>query len=573
MIVALLMVVVMIGLSVCYVMKAIQERSLADQELRAAKSYYGSTAGTHLGLEMLNTIINTYLPASVSSTTAATVFSQMNTYASSSNPDSAGFLVAYARNGGTGAAAIFTKSGSGATAQAVYNSPSVAIDGGTYQYTLRLKPNGNPSITIDGLGNSNWTYPYFYAIQTTATHGNQTRKLSLNGRFTVSVRHDNFARYALFTNSQTTTSGTPVWFISSTNFSGPMFTNGQYNFAYNPSATFTDVVGQQQANAMFYNNGSPIALNASKNGNTDVPVFNKGFLRSQSFVSSATSTQESDMKTLVTGGKSYSSSGIYVPASATNVTLGGIYVKGDATVSLSVDASNRQVYTIVQGSNTRTITVDVAANKTLYKNGSTTTTYTGLPNGSNNTGTVVYVEGNLTSIAGTIQKATQATIASKNDLVVQGNITYSAYTPAVGTPGTNGYQPPSGKDPATGQDAGNLLGLISWQGNARIGTSAPNNVNIHATIMAPAGVFTVDNYDSSSARGTATILGGVISNNYGAFGQFNSSTGVIVSGYGRNFVYDDRMRYSTPPYYPTTNNYQATVTDLNAKKYWQQGGF
>ncbi len=107
-----------------------------------------------------------------------------------------------------------------------------------------------------------------------------------------------------------------------------------------------------------------------------------------------------------------------------------------------------------------------------------------------------------------------------------------------------------------------------------IGASAPNDVVVHSTLMAKQGIVTVDNYSTGAARGRATVLGGVISNNYGAFGTANFSTGAQLTGYGRNFVYDSRLETEmTPPYFPTMNTFIAFTNDINDKKFWQEGGF
>jgi hypothetical protein len=76
------------------------------------------------------------------------------------------------------------------------------------------------------------------------------------------------------------------------------------------------------------------------------------------------------------------------------------------------------------------------------------------------------------------------------------------------------------------------------------------------------GVVQVDNYGSGSPRGTATILGGVISSYYGAFGTFNSYG--HVSGYSRNFVYDQRLNGGiAPPFFPTTTIFMPATSNVN----------
>jgi hypothetical protein len=194
-------------------------------------------------------------------------------------------------------------------------------------------------------------------------------------------------------------------------------------------------------------------------------------------------------------------------------------------------------------------------------------TYGGLPNGIDRAGTILYVNGQISSLGGTVQEDTEITIASSNDMIITNNLRYSDYTPASGTPGTPGYVA------ASAEETTNLLGLISWSGNVRIATSAPDNIDIHGTVMAPEGIFSVDNYDNQSvgSRGVATLLGGAITDNYGVFGQFSNTTGATTAGYGRNFVYDNRMlQGKAPPYYPTLGSFTAVTNDVFSNYQWQE---
>lgn len=548
-IISILVVVVVLGLSTIFVARAVLEKTMMDKEVRNTKAAYASFASGNAGLNMLNTLINTNLLGTVNITNPSTVASQAANYVSTNN--ALGFLYNYTKSGST---YLFTNGASELT----YTSTSTTIDNGSYSYIIRVRAKGNP-VTVN---TTTWDFPYYYTIENTGRNGSQTNRSSAFGDFTVRVEKDDFARYALFTNSQTMSTGTAVWFTSATNFTGPLYTNGQYNFAYNPGPTFYGSVSQVNSKAKFYNNGNPVQLNANNNGTTDVPSFQAGFNRSANTVTMPSSSVESSMVTQATNGNTYSTNGVYVPHSGSTAT-GGIYVRGNASLTLSVDGSNRQVYSFVQGSTTTNITVDHSNNQTIVQSGGTTNTYSGKPDGVDNVGTIIYVNGTISSLGGTVSPNTQATIASHNDTVIQNNITYSNYTSASGTPGSPGYVAPS----ATGYT--NLLGLVSWVGKVRIGTSAPNNVNIHATVMAPAGSFEVDNYDTTAVRGTATVLGGVITDDYGPFGTFNSATGNFISGYGRNFVYDSRMmsEYS-PPYFPTMSTFIAYTNDINDKKFW-----
>jgi hypothetical protein len=65
------------------------------------------------------------------------------------------------------------------------------------------------------------------------------------------------------------------------------------------------------------------------------------------------------------------------------------------------------------------------------------------------------------------------------------------------------------------------------------------------------------------------MLGGTITDKYGAFGQMDQS-GNPIHGYGRNFVYDERMlQGKSPPYYPTLTTFIAFTNDISDKLVWQ----
>lgn len=549
---SLMVTVILVVLSSAFIFRAVTEKSASDRERKLTQSLYIAESGSNAALERLDTLINTYMLTTVNSTNPSTVSSKASTYYS--NADGIGFLNEFVKNAGVAQLTV-------ASGVATYSQSNVSAGGGTYGYTITITEKSDPvrvSSTI-------WDFSYNYRIQTSALKSSVGRNLKLSGDFTVRVQKDNFAKYALFTNAQTLPNGTNVWFTNRTTFAGPLHTNGRYNVAFNPSGVFDGAVTQADSYTRFYNNGSNVNLNNDHNGTLDVPTFNAGFTRGVSSITLSSSVAQTDMANQASGNTTISSNGIYVPNSSGALT-GGIYVRGDSSVSISVVSGNA-VYTVVQGSTTKTITVNRSANTTTVAGSSGSTTYNGLPDGVDNLGTLLYVQGNITSLGGTIQQDTELTISASSDVVIQNNLVYSNYTPASGTPGTAGYVAPD----ATGTN--NLLGIVSWGGNVRVGSSAPSNVNIHASILARNGYFQVDNYDSGSPRGDATVLGGVISDYYGAFGTFNSSTGAPVSGYGRNFVYDTRMEdHEAPPYFPTLNTFIAFTNDITDKIAWQEGG-
>lgn len=412
----------------------------------------------------------------------------------------------------------------------------------TYSFSL-----ASYTTTISGIA-TRVSYTYVYTITSRGYKVNYNPNLSLTitttGKVEGLVYMENFARFALFTNNQTMTDGTRVWFTSRTIFRGPVHTNGEFAFAYTP--TFTDQVSSSSSTALFYNNGNNRRLNANSNPPNDNPIFQGGFIRGAPQINLPPST---DTQLSASLGGTYTGTfpnenqrnryirgmlglevnnnpppnGIYTQ---TILNSGGIYVQGNATVQFGVDSQNRAVYTITQGSNTYVFTIDDTENKTYIKIGANTIEINGTPNG------VIYVNGQVTSVSGTIQKDKKITLCATNDIIITNHITYQ-------------------DDPRNNPSAVNILGILSESGNIRIGTSAPNDLNIHAILMAPQGVVQVDNYNQGSPRGDVFLVGGIISNNYGAFGTFNANG--LQTGYGRQFWYDYRMREGyAPPYFPTT---------------------
>ena len=304
------------------------------------------------------------------------------------------------------------------------------------------------------------------------------------------------------------------------------------------------------ATANFYNGGSPIQINGDRNGDRDVPTFGAGFERavpSISMPSTTTATRQGEAALGLPSGSGIPplSPGVHLGTSGGAMT-GGIYINGNAAMTMGA-GTNTATYTIVQGSTTTTVTVNYASRQTTVQDGSgAPTTYSGVPSG------MIYTDGILTSLSGTVQRDSQVTVAATGDVQITNNIMYQDYTagPAPSAEGT-----------------ANVLGILSWSGNVRIGATAPNDINVHATVMTPNGEFRVDNYSTGPSRGIATILGGVIENTYGAFGTFGSRN----TGYGRNFVYDTRMgRGMAPPFFPTIGRVISILSGLNDRPNWQQ---
>ena len=320
----------------------------------------------------------------------------------------------------------------------------------------------------------------------------------------------------------------------------------------NPGSAFTGEVTSVSGTARYYNGGSSVQVDGDQNGTVDVPTFGGGFERGVANIpmpSTTTADRQREAALGLSQGASTSGygAGVHLGTSGTGMT-GGIYVNGNATISMSA-GSHTATYTIKQGTTTTTVTVNHSSSQTSIKVGTgAATNYDGVPNG------MLFVDGQVTSLAGTVQQDSQFTVAASGDVKITDNIVYENHT--------------GGTSPSA-EGTTNLLGIMSWNGDVAIGTGAPNDISVHATVMTPNGEFRVTDHDSGSSRGTATILGGVIENTYGAFGTFSSSG--AQTGYGRNFVYDTRMgRGMAPPFFPTIGKATTALTGINDRPNWQQ---
>ena len=170
------------------------------------------------------------------------------------------------------------------------------------------------------------------------------------------------------------------------------------------------------------------------------------------------------------------------------------------------------------------------------------------PNHSSCSGTAC---NGLANVSGTLNG--QLTIATQDDIDITGNLVYHQY--------------PSGND---------VLGLVADNDVAVVhaaNADVQDDLTIDAAIMSLSHSFYVQNWSSggnaacSGAHPCAVpgvhslIINGVITQEYrGPVGTFNGSVSppVLVSGYNKNYTYDTRLKYLSPPYFlsPTQSAWQ-----------------
>jgi hypothetical protein len=418
-------------------------------------------------------------------------------------------------------------------------------------------PKFNASATIafadSDLTDTTQVYNYLCTVSATGRLGTLAqRSVQSQAILRVSASRGSFADYLLFTDIHLMPNNGQIWFTSSSSFDGRVHTNGEFRFSYKP--VFQDLATSVNNKAWFYNKGSPKELAASNNGTIDVPSFFNGFSRGvpnvdlppnaydqQSAALGLSPTGTPPTNATINGilgtgaGTGTPPNGIYVVKSGMTLT-GGLYVQGNLDQCLmTVDSLGRQVYTLKQGANTTIVKVSQALNATEVIDGSGTTIYTGVPR------EILYTHGQISDLRGpdrvsgvtppAIATHTKLLIASTDDIVLQRDITSQDFNAN-----------------------SSVLGIYSNGGKVRIGTGAPNDMNLDAFVMATGadGAFEVDNYSTGSPRGTFHLRGGSVTTYYGAFFTFTSS-GTLKTGFARDFHYD--RRGLIPPYFPTTDRF------------------
>lgn len=215
---------------------------------------------------------------------------------------------------------------------------------------------GGYTVTIDPADSNPTSYVKRYSI---SGQGNASAAAK---RITAVVQSAPFSRYGYFSNSETTTAGTRVWFITGDRLEGPVHTNGQFNIYGNP--VFLDEVTSSSSSINYMRGGPP----------ADNPRFGAGY---QLGVES-------------------------VPLPANLQPLRGVAASDGL---------------VLNGSSTVLLRSDGTMDVTNQQRGWTNRNMPLPPNG------VLYVEGGGLNISGTLNG--QLTAASDQDIMITNNIAYS----------------------------------------------------------------------------------------------------------------------------------------------------
>ncbi len=415
---------------------------------------------------------------------------------------------------------------------------AVAVDGGTYQATIY--PDAS-NLTV---------FLKKYQIVCTGTFKGATKKVELV------VQQASFGRYAYFTDKETSSiSGGAIWWRAGETVDGPVHSNNKdnsnFNINYNGSNApiFKDVV-TAAGNTINYTPSRPTTETTFRKIFSDG---SKGYKLSVPAIELPSTTEAQKNAAWGSSAGFPNTNGVYLRASVN----GGIYIRGDAAIQFTLDASGNQKILITQENNTTTITVLLGSSSTTLsgvKGTGSDGNISKLPDG------VIYCTGNITSLQGEIAdntynssgitKRSAYTIATDvnagKDITLTGSLYYHT-------------KPDKTKDASdTSNLAAGTMGLVAE--STIISTACPTNMRLDAVTLSggqntTSGSFYAQSYNSRSI-GTLSLLGGIIQKDRGPVGTFNSGTGQTTSGYVKNYVYDPRLAACPPPFFPTTGQYE-----------------
>lgn len=409
----------------------------------------------------------------------------------------------------------------------ILNSP---IELGPGSFTVTVVPD-----------NSNPTNPLkTYTLKSIGTVQGVTQSVD------VRMRSQSFGRYAYFSDQESANPmSSPIWFGQRDKIRGPFFTNNS-NYSYtnidntNPPRPIFDSSVEMNGDRINYMQSPPTTDSQYK------ALFSLG----RQAVKLAVDRIELPTSTSIQANAAWGSTtghptaqGVYVPNN------GGIYVVGNAGILLEAPSANLQVVKITQGSTTTEVRMNLLTNTTSVITSNGTSTRAGIGTG------LLFVTGDITSLKGKIADSTTGTNPVKSALTIAAD---AAAGKNITVTGDIKYTTPINPDIAPDTGANLIAGTLGLYANKiRVGTAAGSDCQIDAIVMAgnknrSDGGFGADAYDQRNP-GNLIINGGLIQKVRSPVGTFSGST--QVSGFVKNYYYDERLMDNPPPFFPTTGKY------------------
>jgi|GEM_PF-1713354 len=439
---------------------------------------------------------------------------------------------------------------------------------------------GYYNITIDPPSSSTEAFNKVYTITCVGHAGYSNSRRTIETK----IRVLSFAGFAYFSDEEKNPSGDTIWFRTGDVIDGKMHSNDFIHVSGTPH--FLGEVSTPQDEIDYMENYHTRLVGGVLDNNN--PDFDEIFQSDETTYGLTLSADYIDLpKNREISGTEYARSlenialgpsstdvtgkGVYLPKSGNNIN-GGIYINGDVEkLILGTDAEpggnskisiKQNIGTQYSPNNvvTEIITDEVFRSTQVTKYDKFGVVMAGYPvsyNGISNG--VLYVGGEVKDLQGDDSDGGlqgKLTIAASGDITIGGDILYSDRID---------HAIDFSSEEADLSLVNDSLGLVSEgdiivEKNAE-GSDGSDNIEIDAILMALGTSFKYEDY-TDLMKGTLKIFGAFIQKIRGPVGTFSSSSGAKVSGFTKDYHYDQRMASTDPdipsmipPYFPTTGNY------------------
>lgn len=401
------------------------------------------------------------------------------------------------------------------------------VPNSTAQYAVELLPaNGasactqdDPSTVIDA------TYGTF-RIRSTGRAGSGNDQVRRT--IVATLRRPAFSDYVYFTDSE----GSNIRFVTGDVVNGPLHTNDRIYFCGTPQfgtkpAHNIEVVGAGASGQGWTRDTSC--------GASALPLVNFSGGTNQNY-----------------GTWVYPASTLTLPSSNTALkdqTLSGYRFKGETKLNFTAGGIVVTQGTLEDGTvkTGQTLPYPPRANASIYVSNysasscSTTTDVQNDPYNTNLTGPTkcgtAWVQGTYSS---------SITVAAQQDVVVNGNLVHSgnAVMGLISNNFIRVYHPVG----ASGTSNKNCTSSSSdYNPQPGSGSGSGHTLTIEAAILSLTKSFTVDSYGCGDSLGKLNVTGAIAQKTRGVVGTGSGSNDGNSTGYIKNYVYDSRLKYRTPP--------------------------
>jgi hypothetical protein len=414
------------------------------------------------------------------------------------------------------------------------------------------------------------------------------RNIVIQGEYRFRVGRTSFARYAYFSNIGVMQNGTRLWFTGDILIDGPTHTNAHFRFFRNPwfgGEVTTAGCRNPSTDGQRCNDNTPVpgGIFFGVNHNnvvrdvhmvpdpqrpsytnhfgTHAPGFTEGVDWRAPFVPLPQNAQDQRAAAL---GTNRPDAGLFFDDHLHRLELWAADANGnpltrDAQGNWTPAATHQYIRACEDATDCRLFRVD--ANRVLQEQNQQGQ-WVSAPRPFNG---MIFVNGRVDRFLGpsrvtatnpdtappALAGFAEITVATEGNIRITGDLRYES-PPCIGRPVRN---PDRTVTPGncSNLSARNVLGVFSQGGDLLIGDAAPNNVHVHAVLMSGRGVIQVERWNQGTPRGEFVLLGSMIQNHTGAFGVFNPHTGLMTHGYRLITTYDQRLRLgAAPPFFPTT---------------------